>query len=173
MSFSRNIDKSIAETCHDYDKEEHHVYGDSCGVPPSIQRDCDEFERFIGVEFDFHGAQGDSVRLNDCVYEFLADPDDGYRSHLGAVRCSPASSHTGYFHKSIAKIILISTDREESWPGEWTPPEKEEYHDGPFHGYYLIDADDYHVWVQIGTEYHDSYYPMFITRYNPKPPLNT
>jgi hypothetical protein len=107
------------------------------------------------------------------VYEFLADPDDGYRSHLGAVRCTAASKHTGYYDKPLARVILVSTNHEETWPDEWVPPDKEEFHDGPFHGYYFVDADDFHIWAQIGTQYHDSYYPCFITRYSPKPSSRT
>ena len=170
MSFSRSIDREQAQKCHDYDHEEHHLYGAQCEAPPSLARDIDEFQRLIGVEFDFHGSQGNSVRLNNCVYEFLRDPDDGYRSHLGAVSCTPASDHTGYFPNPIARVILVATDDEESWPDEWTPPQ-EENHEAPFHGYYFVDTDDFHVWAQIGTEYYDAYYPMFITRYTPKRPL--
>ena len=173
MNFSGNISKRVAMHCHDYDQDEQFVYGESTEVPPSILRDCEEFERFVGCEFDFHGAQDDSVRLNNCVYRFLADPDDGYRSHLGAVICSPAKSHTGYFQQPVSRIILISTSQEESWPPEWSPPPKGEYSDGPFHGYFFVDTDDYHIWCQIGTEYHDSYYPCFVARYNPKPPSST
>lgn len=170
MSFSGSITKLAAAACYDYNKSDHEGYGDSASVPPSLQSDCEEFQRLLGVEFDFHGAQDDSVRLNSCVYEFLQDPDDGYRSHLGAVKCTPASEHTGYYNQPLARVILVSTDAEETWPDEWVPPHKEEFHDGPFHGYYLVDADDFHIWAQIGTEYHDSYYPCFVTRYNPKPP---
>lgn len=168
MSFTGNIEKERAEKLYDHDKGMHETFGDSISVPPSVQRDIIEFERLVGCEFEFHGEQNNCVRLNNLVYEFLADPDDGYRSHLGAVICSPASEHTGFFSSSIAKVILVSTDNEESWPDEWVPPESDEYSDGPFHGYFLIDSDDYHMWVQLGTEYLDAYYPCFITRYNPK-----
>ena len=172
MSFSGNIDREQAQKCHDYDHEDHDLYGAQCEAPPSLSRDVDEVCRLLGVEFDFHGAQDDSVRLTDCVYEFLQDPDDGYRSHLAAVRCTPASDHTGYFPNPVARVILISTDDESTWPGEWTPPVEtdRDHHDGPFHGYYFVDADDFHIWAQIGTEYYDAYYPMFVTRYTPKRP---
>ena len=165
--FSGTIKVEEAKKQFDYDKDDD-VWGGTAFMPDSIRSDCDEYMKLIGCEFDFHGAQDSLVRLNDIVYEFLEDPDDGYRSHLGAVRTSPATEHTGFFPNPIAKVILVSTDNKESWPDEWVPPPEEDYHDGPFSGFFLLDADDYHVWAQIGTEYHDSYYPCFVTRYNPK-----
>ena len=164
--FSRSIADKEAKKQYDYNKEA--VFGGSCFVPQSIKSDCDEYMKLIGCEFDFHGAQDNLVRLNNVVYEFLEDPDDGYRSHLGAVRITSASEHTGFFPNSIATVILVSTDNKESWPDEWTPPVTDKYCDAPFQGFYFIDSDDYHIWAQIGTEYHDSYYPCFTTHYCPK-----
>ena len=164
--FSRSISDEQAKKQYDYSNDDE--FGGACFAPQSIKADCDEYMKLIGCEFDFHGAQDNLVRLNDIVYEFLEDPDDGYRSHLGAVRITPASEHTGFFPNPVAKVILISTDNKESWPDEWTPPVIDEYCDAPFSGFYLIDADDYHIWVQIGTEYQDSYYPCFVTHYYPK-----
>ena len=169
--FSKSISDKEAKKQYDYDEDD--TFGGSCFAPQSISADCDEYMKLIGCEFDFHGAQGSLVRLNDIVYDFLEDPDDGYRSHLGAVRITPASEHTGFFPNPVARVILVSTDNKESWPDEWTPPPEDPYHDGPFSGFYLIDADDYHVWCQIGTEYGDSYYPCFVTHYSPKDPRGT
>ena len=166
--FSRSI--TTAEAKRQYDFNDDDTFGGSCFIPKSINSDCNEYMKLIGCEFDFHGALDNLVRLNDIVYEFLEDPDDGYRSHLGAVRITPASDHTGFFPNPVARVVLISTDHKESWPDEWTPPPMDEYHDAPFQGFYFIDADDYHVWCQIGTEYGDSYYPCFVTHYSPKQP---
>jgi hypothetical protein len=172
VSFTGNIDKDRAKILYDHDEEEL-SFGDSVSVPESVQRDITEFKRLIGCEFGFHGEQNSCIRLNDLVYEFLPDPDDGYRSHLGAVICTPAANHTGFFPNPISNVILLSTEDEASWPKEWKPPESNSFSEGPFHGYFLIDADDYHLWVQIGTEYLDAYYPMFISRYSPKQPQST
>ena len=164
--FSKSISDKEAKKQYDYDADDE--FGGSCFAPQSISADCDEYMKLIGCEFDFHGAQDSLVRLNDIVYEFLEDPDDGYRSHLGAVRITPASEHTGFFPNPVARVILASTDNKDSWPEGWTPPVKDEWHDGPFSGFFFIDADDHHVWCQIGTEYGDSYYPCMITHYSPK-----
>ena len=107
--FTRSVSDKEAKKQHDYDPDDE--FGGSCFAPQSIKSDCDEYMKLIGCEFDFHGAQGNEVRLNDIVYEFLEDPDDGYRSHLGAVRATPATEHTGYFPNPIAKVILVSPSR--------------------------------------------------------------
>jgi len=168
--FTRSIKDAQAKKQHDYNEDDE--FGGSTFIPKSISDDCDEYSKLIGCEFDFHGAQGNFIRLNNVVYEFLEDPDDGYRSHLGAVRISSASDHTGFFPNPISKVILVSTDSEETWPDNWTPPKKEVYHDGPFSGFFFLDTDDHHIWAKIGTEYGDSYYPVFISSYNPKIPEN-
>lgn len=164
--FSGSITKEQAQKQYDYNEE--NEFDGSCFSPQSIRSDCEEYMKLLGCEFDFHGAQDNLVQLNNVVYEFLEDPNDGYRSHLGAVRATPASSHTCFFANPVAKVILVSTDDEATWPDKWVPPAKDACHDGPFSGFFLIDVDDHHVWVQIGTEYHDSYYPCFVSRYHPK-----
>ena len=85
--FSGSIKDKEAKKQYDYNEEDE--FGGSTFCPQSIRSDCDEYMKLIGCEFDFHGAQGNLIRLNGVVYEFLEDPDDGYRSHLGAVRCTP------------------------------------------------------------------------------------
>ena len=166
--FTGSISNEEAKKQYDHDPNDE--FGGSCFMPKSINADCEEYMKLVGCEFDFHGAQGSLIRLNNVVYEFLEDPDDGYRSHLGAVRISPASDHTGFFPNPVAKVVLVSTDDRESWPKGWTPPPEEPYHDGPFSGYYFVDVEDGHIWSQVGTEYHDSYYPCFVTHYSPKEP---
>ena len=164
--FSKSISDKESKKQYDHDPDDE--FGGSCFIPDSIRADCDEYMKLIGCEFDFYGAQDNLVQLNNVVYEFLEDPNDGYRSHLGAVRISPASEHTGFFPNSVATVVLLSTDDKETWPEGWTPPPEDSYHDAPFSGFYLLDVNDHHLWAQIGTEYRDSYYPCMVTRYSPK-----
>lgn len=163
--FSRSI--TLTEAKRQYDYDDNDTFGGSTFIPQSLEADCEDWMKLLGCEFAFHGMQNNSVRLNGVVYEFLEDPNDGYRSHLGAVRISSASEHTGYFPNPIANIILVSTDDPDTWPEGWNPPEKEEWSDGDFSGFFLIDTIDRHIWCQIGTEYRDVYYPCFISRYMP------
>lgn len=165
MSFSGSISSIDAKRFYDYNEIDNHQWNTS--IPFSVLKDTKDFQSLVGCEFDFHGEQSAMVRLNDIVYEFLQDPDDGYRSHLGAVVSSPANKHTGFFPNPIARVILVDTSAEESWPEEWVPPGEVEC-DAPFNGFYFVDTDDFHIWCQIGTQYADAYYPMFICKYNPK-----
>ena len=167
MSFSYCITSDAAKKFYDYDHEDDDGWGGGVSISPSVRRDTDEFNCMVGCTFDFHGEQSAMVRLNDMVYEFLQDPNDGYRSHLGAVACTPASEHTGFFPNSIAKVILVDTNNKLSWPDEWVPPFEED-RDAQFNGFYFIDAVDFHIWCQVGTQYFDAYYPMFFCKYNPK-----
>lgn len=164
--FTRSVRKSEAEKQYDYNEDD--SFGGSTFIPQSLDADCEDWMKLLGCEFAFHGMQNNSVRLNGIVYEFLEDPNDGYRSHLGAVRITSAKDHTGYFPNPIASVVLVSTDDPDTWPEGWKPPEKEEYYDGDFSGFFLIDVSDEHMWCQIGTEYTDVYYPCFVSRYTPK-----
>jgi len=38
-----------------------------------------------------------------------------------------------------------------------------------FEGYEFRDIEDGHMWLKIGTDYADEYYPCFVFRYTPKP----
>ena len=167
MSFSYCITSDAAKKFYDHEPDSEDDWGGGVSISPSVRRDTDEFNRMVGCTFDFHGEQSAMVRLNDMVYEFLLDPNDGYRSHLGAVHCTPASGHTGFFPNPIAKVILVDTNNKLSWPDGWKPPVKED-RDSPFSGFFFVDATDFHIWCQIGTEYYDAYYPMFYCSYSPK-----
>lgn len=164
--FTRSV--TAAEARRQYDYDENEEFGGTIFLPKSLDSDCEEWMKLLGCEFSFHGMQNNLVRLNDVVYEFLEDPDDGYRSHLGAVRISLASDHTGFFPNSIGTVMLVSTDDPDTWPDNWRPPEKDDWSDSDFSGFFLVDTKDMHIWCQIGTEYSDVYYPCFISRYTPK-----
>lgn len=102
--------------------------------------------------FDFYGAHSNCLKLNSMVIEALEDPDDGYRSYCGAIilRTDPG----GFFNQPLARVrvcnnILGATDRSN---GLW----------------YLHDVEDGHVWLTIGTDNSDGYYPFFVFTYTPK-----
>ena len=64
--FTKSI--AIAEARSQYDYDENDGFGGSSFIPQSIKADCDEYMKLIGCEFDFHGAQGNQIRLNNVVY---------------------------------------------------------------------------------------------------------
>jgi len=92
------------------------------------------------------------------IFQMLEDPDDGYRSHLGAVRIPDHENNIGFFKTPIAKIKLETSETQrfnKSVPGD-------------FRGYVLVDISDNHIWALIGTGNTDDYYPFVVLEYNPK-----
>jgi hypothetical protein len=118
---------------------------------PDIKLATDTFVSMVGGKYDFYGMTHDAVKLNDMIFEVLEDPDDGYRSFLGAVRIADKDSNHVFFRTPIARVEIKPVDISEK-----------------FSGYYFIDVKDNHRWVEIGTKYLDDYYPSFVCKYNPK-----
>lgn len=118
---------------------------------PDIKLATDMFVSMVGGEYDFYGMEHNAVKLNDMIFEILEDPNDGYRSYLGAVRIADSDSQYIFFRRSLAKIRIEAIDDGEI-----------------FMGYYLVDVKDNHVWCRIGTSYVDDYYPSFTCEYSPK-----
>lgn len=120
---------------------------------PDIKLATDMFVAMVGGEYDFYGMEHSAVKLNDMIFEILDDPNDGYRSYLGAARIADSDSQYRFFRKPIAKIRIEAIDG---------GAEK------AFEGYHFIDTKDNHVWCRIGTSYIDDYYPSFTCSYYPK-----
>lgn len=98
----------------------------------------------------FYGVDNLTFKLDYDIYEAIEDPDDGYRSLLRCVRLKN-SDELIFFRKSIAQVSVLTSD--------------EEF----FEGYEFRDIEDGHMWLKIGTDYADEYYPCFVFRYTPKP----
>lgn len=115
-----------------------------------------DFDDLVGTTLDFYGVADLEFKLGNNVWLAVEDEEDGYRSSLGAIELPPAG--TGPFFKiPIAQVIL-----------------REKNDDEYFTGYLLVDALDNHVWLRIGTNNSDSYYPLFVFEYTPKEiPMNT
>ena len=137
---------------------------------PVLRLQEDWFSALAGGLFEFYGMGHHSVKLNDIIYEFLADPDDGYRSHLGSVKVNEKDNNDIFFVKPITKIILVDSQAENTWPAGWTPPSRGKYSDRQEVGYYFVDTYDNHTWGFVGTNWDDSYYPSFSVRYCPRSP---
>jgi hypothetical protein len=106
--------------------------------------------------FKFYGVCGNCYKLNEIVWEALKDENDGYRSYLKSIEISEEKEKYAFTFYPIAEVKVIET--------------KEEY---GFSGFCLIDINDGHVWLKIGTNYRDDYYPYFVFNYEPKPPKET
>lgn len=120
-------------------------------------------KRLNNEEFYFYGVFNNCFKIDDMILEVIEDPDDGYRSHLGAV-----CHYKGYndlkrhfFDKPLGKIVLHtkhidSTVKEDSYAYEDT-----------FDGWVLDDVDTSHRWLTFGTNNTDDYYPYFVFSYTP------
>ena len=137
------------------------LYGVDISEIPDIKFATDCFVSMVGGVYDFFGMDLNHIKLNGMVFEFLEDPDDGYRSHLGAVRI-PDNDHKAIFFRSpIAQIKICLYHKKLKLNIE--PPED-------FIGYYLEDISDGHIWALIGTGNTLDYYPFFVCKYRAKPP---
>lgn len=101
--------------------------------------------------FNFYGVSFNYFKLDDAVWEAVEDPNDGYRSYLGAVlRISEAVAGT-FSHDPIAQVKVAKSGKENN------------------SDFQLVDVADGHVWLSVGTDYTDNYYPCFYFTYTPKP----
>ncbi len=122
------------------------------------------FASLRGAIMDYYGADSASnqFKVDGLVFRVLEDPDDGYRSHLGAIEYGDQSTSI-FFRSPIAKVRIeifegLSNDNSEHWPRPGASRE----------GYRLIDTEDDHVWLEFGTDNTDDYYPCFTFVHYPK-----
>ena len=115
----------------------------------------DELENRLGGTFDFYGVDGNCFKLGDAALEAVEDEDDGYRSYLETIRQSDGS---GVFPDKPFAIVRVEIDK---------IPDAFFFE---FDGYRLVDVDDGHVWLRVGTDNVNDYYPMFLFTYRPKAP---
>lgn len=113
-----------------------------------------KFEELVGngAVYDFYGVDNTRFRIGGMTLEAIEDPNDGYRSYLDSIVVRDDSDCI-FFHHPIARVKI-----EEAEQGQWNS----------FSGYALVDADDGHVWLRIGTDNYDDYYPCFTFEYKPK-----
>jgi hypothetical protein len=102
--------------------------------------------------FAFYGVCGNQFKLEDVVFEAIEDPDDGYRSYLDTIKVIDSD---GIFQRTPLGYVYILGVEEGSISN---------YGDS-FSGYALVDITDNHVWLVIGTDNTDDYYPSFVFHY--------
>jgi hypothetical protein len=100
--------------------------------------------------FRFYGVCGNRYKLDDTVWEAIEDPSDGYRSYLGSIEIVDGSKDI-FFKDPLATVKIEKFDSRSS------------------SGYQIVDMEDNHIWLTIGTDNTDDYYPYFVFNYKPKP----
>jgi hypothetical protein len=114
-----------------------------------------------GVEYDFYGVDDLRFCLSTpggvrVVFEAIEDEGDGYRSYLKTVTVSMQETGNDIFFRTPIARVKVSTEHTNLSCVE------------DFDGYYLVDVEDGHVWLYVGTADISDYYPGFIFRYEPK-----
>lgn len=108
-----------------------------------------DFNEAVGQEFDFFGVDNLHYKLGDTVWLAVEDESDGYRSYLGSI---------------------TKADRDDLiFPNQpFAHVKVEEYDTGLEEGFRLVDTTDSHIWLRIGTNNADDYYPSFVFEYSAK-----
>ncbi len=103
-------------------------------------------------ELDFYGMDGSFFKLDDDIYEAVEDPSDGYRSYLDEIKSIPeqeADSNFIFFQNVIDRVKIVQ-------------------YNATFTGYEIVSVEDGHVWVRVGTDNMDDYYPYCRIEYHPR-----
>ena len=119
-----------------------------------VENDFNENRRKImddlqGKKFGFYGVDNNCFKLGRKVYEAIENEDDGYRSFLESVE---VVADEGIFFDRPLGYVEVKC----SGPRNY------------FDGYLLVDVKDGHVWLRVGTDKCDDYYPYFVFDYQPK-----
>lgn len=88
------------------------------------------------------------VCINDVVIVFLHDPSDGYRSYLSQALVVPNKKLTTAFSPVPIRAVPVDTQ-------DWDKPQKPD--ESTLLNFVALDIDK--SVLQMGTSYHDSYYP--------------
>ena len=104
---------------------------------------------------DYWGERiGYYIIIDNIVYAFEHDPDDGYRSY-GNLYIPENISVNNIKNRFPAQDVIITQHHRE-------------HTDGSKHFYSIVDVITGKVILEIGTDYTDSFYPMAICHYYPE-----
>lgn len=116
------------------------------------------FETLVGFEYEFYGVDNNTfcigIEGKKIAFEAIEDENDGYRSYLDTIEISMKGNI--FFHSRLAIVVLE------------VAPERSEPYESKFSGWQLRDVDDHHIWLRVGTDNTDDYYPYFTFDYRPK-----
>lgn len=114
---------------------------------PSPQKP--DFLSLIGKKFGFYGVDNLRFKLGRVVWEAVEDDSDGLRSYLETVQRVEQPDDV-FFKRPLATVEIVDVC------------------EGSMDGYGLRDVKDGHIWLLVGTDNVDDYYPSFVFSYAPK-----
>lgn len=101
----------------------------------------------------FYGVDHNAFKLGDRILEAVEDPSDGYRSYLETICTASSWIKPELFSRvPLAYVHVVKLDKQYGMKG-----------------YALVDIADGHIWLTVGTNYYDDWYPYFVFEYTPKP----
>lgn len=106
-----------------------------------------------GKKLKFYGMDNNFFKLDDEIYEAIEDESDGYRSYLQEIKPTTdeeAEANLIFFQNPVDTVKIVDVT------------------DNTFNGYEIVSVDDGHVWLKVGTDNIDDYYPSCIINYNPR-----
>ena len=162
----------FSRRCHDNSND----HGMSTFQDSTMEMAMNHFLSFYGTVLDYYGADAadKTFMVDKIVFKVLEDPDDGYRSYLGTMDYTNDHRDRAksiFFKNPIAQVKIMpfdhdpGHDREDQRPGELIV---DYFGRQATNGYKIVDVIDGHVWLEIGTDYTDDYYPYFVFRHQPK-----
>lgn len=111
-----------------------------------------KFEELVGETGSLYlNTDTNRFQIGSCIFEAIENPDDGYRSMMD-------------------EIVLV-TDQAQKIGSPLASIEITKSSDNSFDGYKIVDLEDSHIWLKIGTDESDSYYPYFVFEWTPKKPI--
>ena len=102
-------------------------------------------------------ANGIMWFMDNKIYAVFEDPDDGYRSHAGPifVATGDASSVGGIEAEYIQREVIA----------RMAPKAEDDWYESEV--LELIDVQNGHTWLRVGTRDVNDYYPSFVAEWHP------
>lgn len=116
------------------------------------------FEAMFFPPVAFYGVDGHAFKLNDTVFEARFSESYGDGSRLEAVVRTEADDHE-FRRRPLGHVVVEHMREDIRSYGEW---------EGTRVGYKLVDPDDGHVWLAVGTSTRDGDYPGPIFEFTPR-----
>ena len=109
------------------------------------------FEQMVGKRVDLYGVDSNvfcvAYRGTRRAFEAVEDESDGYRSMLEELREVPLKGHV-FPRQPVARVEVSKAE-------------------GSFDGFVFTEAKTGHVWLRVGTDNADDYYPCFMVEWAP------
>ena len=98
----------------------------------------------------FYGVCANYFKLDDEIWEAIEDEADGYRSYLEDIKVVDNPEGLVFSGEPFDEVY------------------KQEVYDGHREGFEYRSTKDDHLWLFVGTDYTDDYYPLFVFHYTPR-----